>query len=316
MTPPRVAETRARRGLGLAAVVVACALPTLRAGPAPDMATVAADLRVPALSDGAPQAGKRVRLRLFADVPQVVLYLPGDWAPEKKFPLIIELAGNGNYRNAYGDISTGLPEGSCLGYGLSGGNGCVWACLPFLNQAGNDVAITWWGDAPGFQPDSTVAFIKRAVPELCRRFSADPRRVILCGFSRGSIAANAIGLHDDEIAGLWRGVVCYSHYHGVNDAWPFAGADQTTARRFLVRLAGRPQLIGHESVAGPLNLDATRRYLDRSGVAGDFTYFETGFRNHNDAWILRPSAARSTARQWLARVLGPADTAAPRKPPE
>lgn len=270
----------------------------LSAAPLPDISTVPADLSIPELSDGAPGAGKRVRLELFESTPPVVVYLPTDWVPEKKFPVIVELAGNGIFKNDYGDTSSGLPEGSKLGYGLGGGKGFVWACVPFLNEAGDKTAITWWGDAPEYRPDSTVAFLKRAVPALCERFSGDPERVILCGFSRGAIAANAIGLHDDEIAKLWRGFACYSHYDGVSTRWPFAGADSASARQRLARLNGRPQLICSESpVAG------VRKHLENAGAEGDFTFLETGFRNHNDAWVLRPSPARDTARAWLAKAI-------------
>ncbi len=280
-----------------------CAFSGLCADPAPDISTVPADLRIPELTDGAPGPGKRVRFKLFTNAPPVVLYLPSDWSPERTFPVIVELAGNGNYKNAFGDISTGIPEGSNLGYGLSGGRGYVWVCLPFLNDAGDAVATTWWGNAKEYNPDSTVAFIKRAVPALCARFSGDPGRVMLCGFSRGSIAANAIGLHDEEISRLWRAFVCYSNYDGVREGWPFAGSDRPAARTRLARLAGRPQLICHESATGGSNLEATRCYLDQSGITGDFTFLETGFRNHNDGWVLRPSSARDAAREWLSRVL-------------
>jgi hypothetical protein len=270
----------------------------LSAAPLPDISTVPADLSIPELSDGSPGAGKRVRLELLEDTPPVILYLPTDWVPEKKFPVIVELAGNGNFKNDYGETSSGLPEGSKLGYGLSGGKGFIWASVPFLNEAGNKPAIMWWGDAPSYRPDSTVSFIKRAVPSLCERFSGDPKRVILCGFSRGAIAANAIGLHDDEIAKLWRGFACYSHYDGVSTRWPFAGADFASARQRLARLKGRPQLICSESpVAG------VRKHLENAGAEGDFTFLETGFRNHNDAWVLRPSPSRDTARAWLADAI-------------
>ena len=278
--------------------LLACTCFALDAGSLPDISTVPPDLHVPEPGDGPPGAGKRVRLELFNGTPPVILYLPTDWVQGKRFPVIVELAGNGNYKNTFGDTSTGLPEGSKLGYGLSGGHGFLWVCLPFLNEAGNKTAVTWWGDAPAYRPDSTVAFIKRAVPALCERFSGDPDRVILCGFSRGSIAANAIGLHDDKIAALWRGFVCYSHYDGVSTRWPFAGADAASARQRLDRLKGRPQLICGESP-----LESTRSYLESTGVTGDFTFLETGFRNHNDAWTLRPSPARDSARQWLARIV-------------
>lgn len=281
-----------------------CACSGLSAEPAPDIASAAPDLYVPGLMEDEPGAGKRVKLSLFPETPPVVLYLPPDWSSEKKFPVIIELAGNGNFKNAYGDNSTGLPEDSRFGYGLSGGKGFIWVCVPFLNQAGNAITHTWWGDAPERRPDSTVAFIKRVVPAVCERFSGNSERVILCGFSRGAIAVNAIGLHDDEIAAMWRGFVCYSHYDGVHEGWPFAGADATSAKERLERLKGRPQLICHESNGGKLSLAATQRYLRDSGVTGDFTFLETGFRNHNDAWVLRPSVARLAAREWLSRVAG------------
>jgi len=273
-------------------------LPPLQAATLPDISTISPDLIIPELSGDPPAAGKRVRLELFQDTPHVILYLPTDWVPEKKFPVIIELAGNGNYNNRYGDTSSGLPEGSKLGYGLSGGEGFIWACVPFLNAAGDKTAITWWGDPPDYYPDGTVAFLKRAVPALCKRFSGDPQRVILCGFSRGAIAANAIGLHDEEIAALWRAFICYSHYDGVSTRWPFAGADAASARQRLARLNGRPQLICSE-----FPLTVTRQHLENSGVTGNFTFLETGFRNHNDAWTLRPSAARDAARAWLADVI-------------
>lgn len=264
----------------------------------PDISSVTADLRVPDISDGPPGAGKRVRVSLRSGQPEIILYLPEDWEPRKKFPVLVELPGNGGYKNEFGDISSGLPEDSKLGYGLSGGRGFIWACVPFLKDGGENVASLWWGDKPTYRPDSTVDFLKRTVPALCEKFSGDPKRVILCGFSRGSIATNAIGLHDDEIAGLWRAQVCYSHYDGVQASWPFLGADSASAKVRLSRLNGRPQLICSE-----YSLAATRHYLKSTGVVGDFTFLQTGFRNHNDAWLLRPSAARETTRAWLTKVI-------------
>ncbi len=272
---------------------------TARAG-SPDMSTIAPDLIIPPVTSEEPVPGKRVFFRLPGDavtVPEMVLYLPTDWTPEKRYPVIVEFAGNGNYKNAYGDVSTGRPEGSQLGYGLSGGVGAIWVCLPFLNDSGDGLALSWWGDAPQHRPDATVAFVKRAVPEICQLFSGDPGAVIFCGFSRGALACNAIGLFDDEIAKLWRGFFCYSHYDGVREQWPYAGSDRESAMSRLLRLEGRPQFICQEK-----SVDPTRQYLQATGVAGDFTFSETGFRNHNDGWILRPSPARDAARDWLQRI--------------
>lgn len=294
-------------------LLTVCSCTGLSADPAPDIASVAPDLHVPVLAEGEPGAGKRVKLSLFQETPPIVLYLPTDWSADKKFPVIIELTGNGDFKNDYGDVSTGFPEDGRLGYGLSGGKGFIWVCVPFLNKAGNAVSNVWWGDAPERRPDSTVAFIKRVVPAVCERFSGKSERVILCGFSRGAIAVNAIGLHDDEIAAMWRGFVCFSHYDGVHGGWPFAGADAVSARIRLERLKGRPQLVIHESDVGKLNLAATESYILATKVSGDFTFLETGFRNHNDAWALRPSGARRVAREWLTRVAEETDASAIRK---
>lgn len=35
------------------------------------------------------------------------LYLPPDWRPGEKYPILVEYPGNGGYRNALGDICTG-----------------------------------------------------------------------------------------------------------------------------------------------------------------------------------------------------------------
>lgn len=267
----------------------------------PDISTVAADLVIPPVNSGKPVPGKRVFYRLPSTpvaTPDIVLYLPTDWMPQRRYPVLVEYAGNANFKNAYGDTSTGRPEGSQLGYGLSAGKGYIWVCLPFLNDSSNALATTWWGDRPRYLPGSTVAFAKRAVPEICRLFSGDEEHVILCGFSRGALACNAIGLHDDEVAKLWRGFFCYSHYEGVHAKWPYADSDPESAKARLLRLGNRPQFICHEN-----SVDVTRNYLVAAKISGNFTYAVTGFRNHNDAWLLRQSPARETARTWLSQLL-------------
>jgi hypothetical protein len=123
--------------------------------------------------------------------------------------------------------------------------------------------------------------------------------VLLAGFSRGSIACNYIGLHDDEIARLWRGFVCHSHYDGVR-RWGYAGDDREAAARRLERLGDRPQFISHE-----LSIDATRDYLAKAAPQGRFTFQPLGFRNHTDAWVLRDVPERRALRDWVERTLAP-----------
>ncbi len=281
----------------------------------PDIREAEPDLTAPPMVDGEPAPGRRVRAVLPSHAGTGVyhaLYLPSDWTPGGNHPVLVEFAGNGPYRGPHGEISSGRPEGSALGYGLSAGRGCVWLCLPYLNAAGDANVTQWWGDPPGHDPAPTVAYAKAAVRAVCGRYGGDPDRVVLCGFSRGAIACNFIGLHDDEIAGLWCGFAAFSHYDGVRD-WGYPGAGRGPAVERLRRLGGRPQLIMGEGRREGGNLSATARYLDGIPGAGprSLTFLPTGFRNHDDAWILRPGAAREAARAWLAETLAPA----PAQPP-
>lgn len=257
----------------------------------PDIQSVPPDLVVPALSEDTPAAGKRVRH------DRNILYLPTDWKADTKWPVIVELAGNGGYKNKYGDVSTGLPEGSNLGYGLSGGKGFIWLCVPYLNAKGDQIAITWWGDKPSYDPQPTLKHLRESVQSLCRDFSGDETKVVLAGFSRGAIACNYLGLHDNETAKLWCAFFAYSHYDGVHK-WPYPGSDRESALTRLKRLGNRPQFICGEGA----NAKQTEAYLRPLAPQADLTFLGTGFRNHNDAWTLRPSSARDKAREWLKRV--------------
>ncbi len=267
------------------------ALP-LAAAELPDIHSVPPDLAVPALIEGPPAPGKRVRHGLS------VLHLPTNWKADKKWPVIVELAGNGGYTNKFGDVSTGRPEGSNLGYGLSAGHGFIWLCVPYLNAKGDQIAIKWWGDAPAYDPQPTLKYLRETVKSICRDFGGDESKLVLCGFSRGAIACNYLGLHDDETSKLWCGFLAYSHYDGVHK-WPYPGSDRASALARLKRLGIRPQFICGEGA----NAQETEDYLRPLLPNADLTFLSTGFRNHNDAWTLRPSEAREQARKWLLELV-------------
>lgn len=278
-----------------------------RPPPSADIRSVKADLVVPPLSSDPPAPGKRVWRKLTSkeDSPLAyVLYLPTNYQPGNKWPVIIELAGNGGYKNKFGDVSEGVPQGSNLGFGISGGRDFIWVCVPFVRDDGEQVATQWWGDAPTYDPQPTVKYCQQVVNEVCGTYDGDPRRVILAGFSRGAIACNFIGLHDDEIAALWCGFVAFSHYDGVRD-WQLPDENRGTAIKRLRRLKSRPQFICEESPVQTKKefISRTQRWIESTGVEGDFTYMSTGFRNHNDAWVLRPSPARDALRQWTKQFL-------------
>ncbi|MFN7923365.1 MAG: hypothetical protein U0Q16_24905 [Bryobacteraceae bacterium] len=262
----------------------------------PDIRSVKPDLETPPMVDAEPAAGRRVRHSLAAWRGSQVyhaLYLPSDWKPEGRYPIVAEYAGNGNYRNEYGDVSLGVPEGSNLGYGLSGGKGFLWICLPYVNTWERKNQITWWGDIA-----ATTAYCAQAIEMLCERFGGDSKRVLLAGFSRGSIGCNFLGLRDDRVASLWRAFLCYSHYDGVRN-WPYISPNEREeALERLRRLNGRPQFICHER-----STDDIRQYLAGTGVKAPFEIHTLPFRNHNDAWTLRDIPLRRKLRKWVSEAM-------------
>ena len=265
----------------------------------PDLGSVPADLVVPeCLDGGAPAAGKRVSQTTLGWQGTTVhhaLYLPADWKPDGNYPVIVEYPGNGNYRNKFGDVSTGAVEDGHLGYGISGGKGFIWVVMPFVEvkDGRKQNATLWWGDV-----EETKRYCTATVRDVCTRFGGEEKKVILSGFSRGSIACNFIGLHDDEIAKLWRAFICHSHYDGVNEKWPYGGADRMSALNRLKRLGDKPQFISHEG-----STVATEAFLKSSGIKGNWTFEPIPFRNHSDQWTLRNLPSRRKLRDWLSAVL-------------
>lgn len=251
------------------------------------------DLKIPALTEGKPAAGKRTTCQLEKYRQTKVhhtIYLPRDFQMDgkKRFPVLFEYPGNGPYKNRLGDICTGKIEDCKMGFGISGGEGFIWVCLPFVSANGMENQRQWWGDA-----DATVDYCKQVVKQITEDYQGDPGRLFLCGFSRGSIACNYIGLRDEEIASYWRGMICHSHYDGARK-WNYPDSDREAAIKRLKRLGATPQLISHES-----STKATRSYIESTGIKGNFEYLDLPFPNHTDLWLLKPCAARSTVRQWV-----------------
>lgn len=246
------------------------------------------------MTDLAPAAGRRVRQAVAEYRDTRVyhsLYLPTDWRAEssKCYPVFVEYAGNGGYRNAWGDVSTGRVEDSRLGYGLTEGKGWIWLCLPYVSAA-RDNALNWWGDVP-----ATLDYARRAVRQVCEEFGGDHASVVMAGFSRGAIACGYLGLHDIAASDIWLAFFSHSHFDGVRE-WPYPGSDRSSALTRLARLNGRAWFVSHEG-----SVTETRQYIESSGMSGQFTWQPLNFRNHSDEWVLREIPERRAARVWLAR---------------
>ncbi|MEY3176384.1 MAG: hypothetical protein RLZZ436_4298 [Planctomycetota bacterium] len=266
----------------------------------PDVRSVQPDLVCPKTLEGTPEAGRRVwygrKYGKTGDMAaDATLMLPENWYANGKWPVFVELPGNGGYRDARGDECSGLPEDCCLGYGLTGGKDWIWVCLPFVSSDGSQLAKTWWGEAPAYDPTATLDFWKLVLDRVCEQYGGNQDCMVLAGFSRGSIAVNALGLREPAFAGRWKAFVANSHYDGVR-RWPFPDSDRKSATERLKQLNGRPQLICGEGN----QVDETQKYLQETGVdRKNLVFLPTGFCNHTDRWVLRPCKSREIARKWL-----------------
>ena len=267
-------------------------------------------LTPPATTEGPATPGKRISITLEkfkgTDVHHT-LYLPSDWDPawggkNLRYPLIVEYSGNKFLASG----STGRIKDSALGFGLTGGR-AAWLNLPFISPDGKKNQLTWWGDK-----EATIAYAKKIVPKIIAEYGIDPNQVILCGFSRGAIAVNHIGLHDDEIAKLWSAFVTHDHYDGEREwsgtSWgsPLAAYRKSSAER-LARIEGRPVLICQNP--HPFLI---RDYLKTQTKLDNFTFLPIDTRAilgksvphpHTDRWPLVPSETRHQAWRWIDKVL-------------
>jgi hypothetical protein len=226
------------------------------------------------------------------------LYLPGDWKPGGKYPVIVEYTGN--YYPESG--STGMVGDANMGYGLTGGNGFIWIVMPYIAKDLSKNERTWWGNR-----EATINYCKLNLKRICQNYGGDTNNIFICGFSRGAIAVNYLGLADDEIARIWKGFIAHEHYDGVK-AWGYEDDDRASALTRLKRLKGRPQLI---SEAASFNLlGKARDYLASHLDLGDFTFLTVPVdslfnipeeipMSHTDLWPTKDSQARRFARHWL-----------------
>lgn len=311
------------RLLALVLASLVTAIAAARGESPPDVLTIPPDLENPAITKGVPVPGKAVLQSLPGYAGTEVahaLYLPTDWAPGKRFPVIIEYLGN----------TARVRDNKGIGYALSGGKGFIWAVLPFVSADGKRDMDWWWGDV-----NATVAYAKEAVPSICRQWGGDPAQVILVGYSRGAIACNYIGLHDDEIARLWRAIIAASHYDDGHIPWGMTPEEQRRAPERLRRLGNKPQFICGEHCSIPqqgsdaklrelikeknlttfaaarkelglvptTEAEGTRKFIAKNHPQGRYTVVDLPWVNHGAQVMLRETPERQKLRDWLQEVL-------------
>jgi hypothetical protein len=262
------------------------------------------NLVTPVMSNDAPAAGKRVRQVApeyeGSDVYHS-LYLPVDWKPGGTYPVIGEYTGN-KFPPGKG---SGEVKDANLGYGMSGGRGFIWICMPYVEKRRKKNAVKWWGDR-----QATVDYCKVNLPRICNEFGGDPENVFICGFSRGAIGSSYIGLADDEIASLWKGMFTHDHFDGQIETWGYPECDRKSALVRLARLKGRPVL-----VCGQNTTTLRNDYLNHHLNLARFTFLDVPtpkifdipegrvLHPHTDMWMHRESEYRRQARDWMQGAL-------------
>lgn len=269
-------------------------------------------LTLPVLSEGVPRAGKKVAMTSPEYAGTSVyhtIYLPNDWSQEKvnqgqTWPVIFEYTGNKYPKSG----STGEVKDAAFGYGLSAGK-FIWVSLPYIHRNKTENQLTWWGDK-----EATVDYAKVNVPKVIKAFGGKANSVFLCGFSRGAIAVNHLGLHDDEISKLWTAFIVHDHFDGeqewIGTSWgsPYEKYVSESLVR-LNRVKGRPYLVTSVKSHGDKTKKIIETYLN---TTDNFTYLNVNTKrifgtfpnsitkgSHTDRWPLVPSLYRVNAWQWL-----------------
>ncbi|MEM9282592.1 MAG: hypothetical protein AAGA96_12260 [Verrucomicrobiota bacterium] len=261
------------------------------------------DLVTPTMTVASPGAALRVRQTAPEYQNTEVyhsLYLPTDWVPGGTYAVIVEYTGN-YFPPGEG---SGEVKDANLGYGLSGGQGFIWVVMPYVAEGGQQNEVRWWGDR-----QATVDYCKTNLPRILTEFGGDPDKVLICGFSRGSIACSYIGLADDEIAAFWRGMLTHDHFDG-HKTWNYPLSDRKSALTRLARLQGRPVLVGGQRATG-IRDDFLGKHLDLAA----FTFLDVPTKEifnfpegiylhpHTDLWMHRASPWRDRARTWLRLIM-------------
>jgi len=292
--------------LGLAVALSAGPLESAARNALPPLA------EVPPMQSGEPGPGRRVRVTepeyAGTDVHHS-LYLPPDYDPARRYPVIVEYTGN--FFPASG--SSGEVSGAHLGFAATLGRGFIWVVLPFVSADKTGNAVTWWGDTA-----ATVAYAKMAVPRILAKYHGDPDRVVLCGFSRGAIAVSYIGLHDDEIARLWSAFFTHDHFDGQkewkNQPWGSPlGPYRAAAAERLRRIHGRPFWVGQNGGTKGIEaflaekglLDAGRFQFEAIPITAWFPDIPNAHipHPHTDLWPLFPGESSDRLRAWLRQSL-------------
>lgn len=243
----------------------------------------------PAMTDGEAAPGKWVRQ--YADEYRGTrvfhaLYLPTNWRPGGKCPVIVEYAPN---QWAPAKL-TGKVEDCRMGFYLAAGRDFIWVVMPYIDPIKKENVVWWWGDEKA-TADYCVTNLRRIV----ERYGGNPNAVFLAGFSRGAIACGYLGLRDETMADIWLAFLPHSHIDG-------GRFTPNGARQRLARTRGRATFVSYGS-----NDDGRNESPKGAAILRELGFpvveREIAGLEHTDLWFEKDSPVRREMREWVARVL-------------
>jgi hypothetical protein len=252
-----------------------------------------------------PPLGDRRFKETLEQFPQCysIVTLPANYEKGRRYPVLFDYPGNYWPPTA----STGLVEDVSFGYGLIGEKEVLWVVLPFVGSGGNQKM--WWGD-----PDGTALYAEMMTARVCESYGGDLERLFLCGFSRGAIAVNYIGLRNDSIARLWKGLISFDHYDGDIEWKDWSGPLKKYRREAAERLKrGRNK---HILIMQEPNADNIREYFKEIGYDGNAEIWDIPMNSlftipndyfpdpHTDKWLLFDNDYTLKARTWFYEKSG------------
>lgn len=240
----------------------------------------------PPLTDGEPAPGMFVKVVAPEYEGTGVyhgVYLPPDWTPGRKYPVIVE-----SPCNAY-QAFTGKVEDTRLAYHASGCRHYVWIVVPYI-QAGANLDYGWGETA------ANVAYWQINVRRALEKYGGDPGAVFVAGFSRGAIGASYVGLQDLAIADMWLGFFMHSHADVVSNLTPDMGAGSSTR---MGRVGGRSSLLSWGAAGDGGAVNSAKGVELLTSFGSPVTTLAVPGVGHTDQWIVDDAASRAAVQSWL-----------------
>lgn len=262
------------------------------------------EVQRPAMTEGDPAPGKWVRQvdeEWKGTGVYHALYLPTNWRPGTRHPVVVEYAPN-RWEPA---ALTGKVEDCRLGYYQTAGRDFLWVVMPYVDPVKKENAVWWWGSE-----EATLRYGLKNLRRICESWGGDPQAVFFTGFSRGAIAAGYLGLRNDDVADVWLAFLPHSHIDG-------GRFTPDGARERLARTAGRPTFITYGSrddgknespkgarILRELKFPVVEREIEGLGHTDLFFEKDTPVRREMRSWIRQVLSSRPGTSRVSGRVVG------------